>query len=126
MGPYSTVAGGCRNTVNGDRSGIIGGALNEVNDISDSIIVGGQNNVISHQGAVILGGDGLTTSREYEAIATTLTVSGSGTNLTDGKLVGIMTLANRTATPSSAPVGALMTSGSNLYFYGASGWVQIN
>lgn len=126
LGPYSTVAGGCRNTVNGDYSGIIGGQLNEVGDISYSIIVGGQNNVASNVGSVILGGDGLTTSRDYEAIATTLTVSGSGTNLADAKLAGIMTLANRTVTPSSAPVGALMTSGSNLYFYGASGWVQIN
>ena len=127
LSSYTVIAGGLGNSSTGEESFIGGGLCNTITKSAPiSAIIGGSNNNVAHSGAVILGGSNLTTSRDYEAIATTLTVSGSGTNLADAKLAGIMTLANRTATPTSAPVGALMTSGSNLYFYGASGWVQIN
>ena len=125
-GIYSAVLGGCRNTAFGEGSGVVAGKLNTINDVENSAVVGGLNNTVANSGAVILGGSCQTTTRDSEVLVTTLTVSGSGTGLADAKLVGAVVLANRTATPSAAPVGTLMVSGSNLYFNGSGGWVQIN
>ena len=126
-GDYGISLGGSTNYANGLGSSVLGGSVNLASGIYSSV-VGGENNIASTSGSVILGGSGLSTSKPNEVVATTLTISGSGTFDTgDGKHVGILRLANRGgATPGSADVGSLMVSGSNLFFYGESGWVQIN
>ena len=81
-GDYNgVIAGYNHDIIGGKQSVIIGGEANMISQSSavdmDSVIVGGRNNTLyEHQRSVILGGDGLSTTKDDEAVAKNLTISG--------------------------------------------------
>ena len=123
-GGGAIAVGGYTHTVSGATSVVIGGDTNSAT-APYSNVIGGFTNIASTSGSVILGGSNQTTDRDNVVVVNNLFATGSGTADT-ATLTGVMQLANRTTTPSSAEIGMLMVSASNLHFYGESGWVQIN
>lgn len=117
-------AGGYTHTVSGLASAVIGGDTNSAT-APYSNVLGGCSNVASTTGSVILGGSNQTTDRDNVVVLNNLYATGSGGG-DASTFTGIVQLANRTTAPTSPEVGMLMVSGSNLYFYGESGWTQLN
>jgi len=129
-GSTAAIIGGGENiiTATGISSAIIGGESNIISG-RDSAIVGGISNYTAHTGSVVLGGTNISSSRDYQAVVQSLTVTGNTGDIT-GNYTGIIQLVNRDSTPSGSEAGMLMVSGSdsapNLYFYTDGGWVKIN
>ena len=132
----SFIGGGNSNLIEGSGlvSAIIGGSNNTV-AASGSAIIAGKSNTVgdNHHHSSILAGNGITTTRDETAYASSIYASGSAT-ATDA--AGIFQLSLRTTTPTSPEPGMLMWSGSaggpnSLYFYkdtglGSAIWFQVD
>jgi hypothetical protein len=81
-GFWNAVINGNNNTLSssGKNNTIVGGKSNTIDSATEeSAILGGKNNTASHTGSVVLGGDGLSTSKDDEAVVPNLSVYGETT-----------------------------------------------